>query len=669
MAWDNDTRNGASVIDVGRYIAAPAAHVASVGPHARAGALVRITALAFVILVCLPVGAGAKAPSRTKCKHGSVPVKIAGKTRCQRLRAALPRPQRGDPRVAVAQAALAADAGIVRDRRGHRVKPLATLIGRRAYRAILHNLPGALARLDAVKSSRSHRISARAASTGCQSGLPETSAHYNGSEGTAVGVQTRSDGSATAQISTSAGNGLTVSVEFDITECDYFKVPSCPTADGQLNGTDKNPLHVRITVSNASGTVRSESVTTNSAETLVGEVADDAKLDQLIINDNSSFGFVFSGSQIGHVISERATISRQAILNMRFGYAQVVNGSVAVSQRVDGVALSHADLIAEEQRVKASFDQEFAKIIQREVDRYRKLETGFDTPNTCVQIAFSPTSNTITVTPGSTGSFTADLAMKDGGGAPDGKWTRVAQAGASFSPANATGHQATFHYAVPSNPTGSQMTTSLKATSKAGIAAGDWVQRLQAGDMYFRVVGYSDNQQSKTAFGDRTITDALSVGSGPVTTVPACADPSNCDTTFTLDATATTTETGHVTGTASPGFCPFDYGTSTIPNNPVHVGIEFNPAGNAPATSSAGMLPSVGDVIEDHCGADDFGDPQLVPGSVPIAQLLSGQPVTFTFSGAGSVPSSGDHRGTAINWTLSASATVQRVSADGSPFH
>jgi len=31
------------------------------------------------------------------------------------------------------------------------------------------------------------------------------------------------------------------------------------------------------------------------------------------------------------------------------------------------------------------------------------------------------------------------------------------------------------------------------------------------------------------------------------------------------------------------------------------------------------------------------------------------------------VPSDGDHRGTEITWTLSASAGVQRVNADGSP--
>jgi hypothetical protein len=647
--------NGTGVIDVKRYMPASAARVACMG------------VLAAVILMGLPMGAGASVPHRARCRHGTVAVKFQGRTRCLKLHAALPRPQRGDPRVAVAQAALAADAGIVRDRRGRRLKPLKRLISAHAYRAILHNLPPALARLDAVKSSHRGRSVAQAASTGCQSGLPETSAHYNGSDGTAVGLRTRSDGSASAEISTAVGNGLRVSVEFDVTECNYSKVPSCPTADGQLNGTDRSPLHVRITVSNASGTVRSESVTTNSVETLVGEVADDAKIDELIVNDDSSFAFVFSGSEIGHVISERATISRQAILNMRFGHVQVLNGSVAVSQRVDGVALTRAELAGEEQRVKASFDQEFARIIQREVDRYRNLETGFDTPNTCVLVAFSPTSNTTTITPGSSGSFTSRLDMKEGAGSPEGRWTIENQSVASFTPTTAGGHQTTFRYTVPSKPAGSQITASLKATSKAGVAAAAWEQRLQPGDLYFRITNYSDHEQSATAFGDRTVTDALSGGPGPVTTVPACAEASTCDTTFALAAKATTTETGHVTGTPTPGFCPFDYGTSVIPNNPFRVPIAFNPAGSAPATSLAAMLPSVGDVLDDHCGADDFGDPQSVPGSVPIDRLLSGQPVTFTFSGSGTVPSDGDHRGTGITWSLSESATVQRVNADGSP--
>lgn len=609
-----------------------------------------------------------KKPTANKCKRGTVPVSVQGRTLCQKVRSALPRPQKGDPRLAFFQAALGRNPGAVRDRHGHRLQSFSKLAGGRPYRAIARNLPGALAHLDKLATPRGGRAFARGASVGCKSGLPETSATYNGSDGTSVGVKTNSDGSASAQISTSAGNGLTVSVEFDMSQCNYFKVPPCPTADGRLSGTDRHPLHVRILVSDAAGTVRSESITTNSSEVLHGEVADDAKLDELVINEDSSFSFVFSGSQIGHVISERASISRQAIINMRFGYPAAFDGAVLVSGSVDGMSLSRADLAAEELRAKANFDKEFAKIVKQEVDRYRNLETGFDTPNTCVQVAFSPKSNSKTVSAGSSGSFQSQLEMNSGSGSPVGRWTLASLRGASFSPKTARGQRATFRYSVPSKTSATQIVASLKTTSKAGVAAGDWTQRLNTGDLYFRIVGYTRSEQSNTDRGQMILTNTLFGGPGPVTTVPPCTDPATCGA-FVLEAKVSTTESGHVTGTPNAFDCPggeFTYPPTTIQQS-IRQPIVFDPAGIAPARASAGTVPSVGDVINDNCGASDSGEAQALAVSVPADALLSGKPVTFTFSGSGTVPSQGDHPGTPITWMLSESLTVQRVEADGSP--
>jgi hypothetical protein len=123
--------------------------------------------------------------------------------------------------------------------------------------------------------------------------------------------------------------------------------------------------------------------------------------------------------------------------------------------------------------------------------------------------------------------------------------------------------------------------------------------------------------------------------------------------------------------TGNPGFdCPggsFAYPSASI-SNPLRLGVAFDPGGTGPATARASMLPSVGDVIADHCGANDFGsvtDPILA--TVSRDDLLSGRAVTFSFSGTGSTPSGGDHMGTPITWTLTTTLTVQRVQADGSP--
>jgi hypothetical protein len=192
----------------------------------------------------------------------------------------------------------------------------------------------------------------------------------------------------------------------------------------------------------------------------------------------------------------------------------------------------------------------------------------------------------------------------------------------------------------------------------------------QPDDVYFRITGYTLSESSSTSHGERTASHTLSGGPGPVAAMYPCNDPNpaNCYKVFQLEAPVTSTFTGHVTGTAAPIICPggsWDYGTSTIQQTTRQT-IQFDPEKSDPAKASAGTIPEVGDVIEDKCGAHDFGDSQGMAASIPADQVMSGNPVSFSFTGQGSVPSQGDHPGIPINWQFSETLTVQRVNADGS---
>jgi hypothetical protein len=631
---------------------------------------VRLVVLACCAFVWGVASAAATVAATSKCKRGTVPVRVQGKLRCEKLRHALPRPQTGDPRLSFAHVALGANLRAARDRHGRRLEPWSRFARGKPYRAFLNNLPTALARLDRIARPRAGSDLARSASGGCKSGIPETSSSYQGSDGTSVGLTTNPDGSTTVHMATSVGNGTRVSVQFNSSECNYFNVPSCPTADGQLDGTDRHPLEIRIVVGNASGTLHSQTVTANSTENLHGAVADDAKLDELIINDNSSFGFVTAGSEVGHVISEHFTISRQAHVNMRLGYALATSGAVSISGSVDGISLTRAELAAEELRAKASADEEFAKIMKQEIDRYRTLEKGFDTAQTCVHIAFAPTSGSKPVHAGDNGSFQARVDMKSGSGSPTGKWKLVSQRGASFLPSGASHHQTTFRYSVPSKTSATRIAASLSATSKAGVATGDWTQPIKSTSLYLRIVGYTRSEQSTTTNGQMTITATLAGGKpGPVTAAPPCTSLASCLIDVELGANVTSTESGYVTGTPEPVTCPggtFTFSPASFPNT-LSLTVEFDPTGTSPAISGDGMLPSVGDALDLECGVNEFGDLQSAGGSVPLADLLSGNPVTFKFSGSGTTPSS-LHPSISISWMLSESVTVQRVQADGTPF-
>jgi Peptidoglycan-synthase activator LpoB len=191
----------------------------------------------------------------------------------------------------------------------------------------------------------------------------------------------------------------------------------------------------------------------------------------------------------------------------------------------------------------------------------------------------------------------------------------------------------------------------------------------QPDDVYFRITGYTVSEKSSTSHGEHTTSHTLSAP-GPVGTMFPCTDPASptCPKVISLEAPITSTFTGHVTGTPTPIICPggaWDYGTSTI-NQTTRQTISFDPDKDDPATTGAGTIPGVGDVVEDKCGAHDFADSQGFSASVPAADFLSGDPVTFGFSGQGTAPSQGDHPGITITWSFSETITVQRVNADGS---
>jgi hypothetical protein len=192
----------------------------------------------------------------------------------------------------------------------------------------------------------------------------------------------------------------------------------------------------------------------------------------------------------------------------------------------------------------------------------------------------------------------------------------------------------------------------------------------QPDELYFRITGYTVSESSNTAHGQRTAAHTIFGGPGPVGTMFPCADPTSptCPKVIQLEAPIRSTFTGNVTGTANPVTCPggaFDYGTSTITQTTRQT-ISFDPDKTAAATTGAGTIPEVGDVVEDKCGAHDSAASQGFSASIPADQFLSGNPVTFTFSGSGSTPSEGDHPGIPITWMFSETITVQRVNADGS---
>ncbi len=463
--------------------------------------------------------------------------------------------------------------------------------GGRPYRAILANLPTALARFDALVAAHQRPALARTASQKCSHDLPTSvSSGYRGTDGTSVSNDVDgASGSGTLGISTSGGNGVTISVQFKADLCDEFDAPKCPTADGKLDGTDSNPLEVRTTITKGAQTLRRESIETTETEKLAGQVADDAEFDSLELTDASRFRFSVGGSQVAHAVTIFGQILRTVRVNMRTGSYDSSPGGVTIGATVDGIFLNDAELVNLASKTEADSNQEFAKIAQKEITRYHARETAFGAPNTCAQLTFSPASNTLKLAQSAHGTFNGSINASDGGQASKARWSMTGQQNASFSPTSAPQPSPTFTYDVTRVGPGVSVQASFHVTSTAGVAELPWTQPTK--DNTINTIagtfsGSQDAQGSVLGFTGNVTYTRADQGSG----VSGSFEPSSGEITYTASGS----------NPAGPG-CR-QSGTQQFPVSP---SVSF--------ISTSGTSPSNGPPVSYHATAG----PQP-PASMPV---------------------------------------------------
>ena len=420
---------------------------------------------------------------RARCKRGQVRVRIIGRTTCRPLRKAVPKPSSGDPRLAFLEAALAPRVQGLRDRRGRRLLTPAKLGGRPGFaarkgiRVLRRVTPKVLARLDAL--GKRGRVSAVAsASADCSGGRSITS---NESVGGAD-VSLTLGKSAGATMGVPVGDYRIVA-KFDLASpCDRLDVPSCPTADGVLEGSDTERFIASVTVLQGSHVVSSTSVELANRMKLTGRVADDAKLDTLDITDHAEY------SVRTQAVTIKATIKRTALqIDMRTGKYVPSRASVDVQVFTHGgvdqspnAKYERANSLADE------YDKSFSKIVSKEIANYRSLEKAWQAPGACAKLAFEPASAALKpLAKGQTGQVTGRVvANSDGGTASAGKWTLVGAANGTITPPDAAGAAPMFTWTVTKAGHGIKLKGDFKVTSTAGVASGTWEQETEDTPLY-----------------------------------------------------------------------------------------------------------------------------------------------------------------------------------------
>jgi hypothetical protein len=400
-----------------------------------------------------------------KCKRGQALVQLQGKKSCRPLGSAMPRPQRGDQRLSIVEAAVTFDPSALRDRDGKQLPSPADVYGSfgpAAYDAVKRELPRALAKLDELaKTGAAWRVlSARSTAAACPS--PETptptrSDSYRTDAGNGVTLTVTATAASSSSITLAlekGGDGLTV--ELDLGQCEDqqgFKAATCPTAAGIVEGTYNSYARSVTTVRKGGVVTSSLSLRIKQLTKLQGQVGEDAKLDSLAIDDSVSIETALAGTSKVPV-SFTATVKRQTRVDMRTGnYDPGTASLLDVSVNVDGVANDSEAVAAVSGKLQESSGKDFAEAVARAIKEYRQRESGWNKPNTCATLRFAPGSQTLHLQTGESGRFTGHVEATRGGTSA-GRWRLVGRQKAWRPCSGSTSHApaATSPSAPPSTP-------------------------------------------------------------------------------------------------------------------------------------------------------------------------------------------------------------------------
>ena len=337
--------------------------------------------------------------------------------------------------------------------------------------------PKVLARLDAL-GKRGRASAVGSASADCSGGPSITS---NESVGGAD-VSLTLGKSAGATMGVPVGDYRIVA-KFDLASpCDRFDAPACPTADGEVEGSDSERFNASVTVLHGSDVVSSTSVEMANRMKLRGQVADDAKLDSLDITDHAEY------SVRTQAVTIKATIKRTALqINMRTGKYVPSRASVDVQLFTHGgIDQSSSAKYERANSLADEYDKSFSKIVSQEIANYRSLENAWQAAGACAKLAFEPASGALQpLTKGQTGQVTGHVvANSDGGTARSGRWTVVGADNGTMTPGSAAGAAPMFSWTVTNAGHGIKLKGNFKATSTAGVASGTWEQETEDKPLY-----------------------------------------------------------------------------------------------------------------------------------------------------------------------------------------
>lgn len=427
------------------------------------------------------VGAPGALGKAKPCKAGTVKVKVGKKPACVKKRLVLPAPANTAPALARMQAAIAMTEIGFKTRSGKRAAPLTRRVGRswiKARSRLLKAMSVSVARMAAPLQTPA---ASAAEADSCAvidmitaggsvntDGTPTTSGGGTNVGGVGVSLGITSGGGMELGLRTTVkGDTYTMKYESNESDCAKHVVPPCPDADGDLNATGtKGKVGLSTTVTRDGRVISKRSYAKSISVETRGKVADDAKLDYVDVKYSETTTVVNDG------LRYTSYGNRSTRINMRSGQYEP-GESVSFGSAAEAGSLANTTGIEADAR-------DFAAFVNKTMGNYRDREKAWQSANKCATLKLNPAKDTITVKPGTTGSFSGQVIAVNGGGVAAGaRWTLSAEQNGTFTPASATDRQPSFSYTVSARPAGTKMTIVVHATSTAGVAEETWSQTIE----------------------------------------------------------------------------------------------------------------------------------------------------------------------------------------------
>jgi hypothetical protein len=647
-----------------------------------------------------PQGAAAKKKHKpkpkkrkaVKCTGSRVRVKVRGRLKCQALNAALPAPRQADLPLVMMKAALATDFAGARDRRHHRRPPSAAKlfrrVGPRAYGLMRRALPRAAGLLHRAGAARA---GAHAATTGCvvtPTPLPgKDSGSFSEKSGDlSLAVKVSLD----SLEATIASKDKQIDMQFDLCALKRsIQLPACPSSQGVIDA--RTVVNATITISLLEDGKTTQSLTTHLDGTteMHGQVADDAQLDFVELRDTLEIkdstparGLLIGASHVSGFFKRHAHVDMRSRPER---YQPEDQGTIldASLGGIAGLLVGDQFRANATRRLKQTADKIFADTVARAIEAYRERETKWNEPGTCVDTTFDPASGTLRLRQGATGSFTSRLVSKADGGTPVGDWRLTAPVDATFSPNSAKTEQPPFHYIVLAQGRGIKVSATLRATSKAGVGQGTWVQDTEEEQGHFyRVLsaGYDDNSSGTVAgtpssggcglYGIATSSDQhsqVSITAPPFDPETQLSQLADGTLLGTIAAEGPGTVTGNVHGCdETNGFepCTDSFSMDLTAYGP-SIELKLPPQGDAQLTWPLLPLTAPGGVGGCIVGSlIAFSAPVTATSTAPRSVFEDGKPHTLTVS---ATRSGSGGTGVHVSGLVTMTMTIQRVREDGSP--